>query len=71
MAGPGRRVPRGMKPTVENPGRILKRLLGYVFRFYKVHMIIVFICILVSVASIFENPLKKSISYIVCVRTWS
>lgn len=49
MAGPGRRVPRGMKPTVENPGRILKRLLGYVFRFYKVHMIIVFICILVSV----------------------
>ncbi len=49
MAGPGRRVPRGMKPQVKEPGKVLKRLLGYVFRFYKVHMIIVFICILLSV----------------------
>ena len=49
MAGPGRRVPRGMKPSVKNPGQVLKRLLGYVFRYYKVHMIIVFICILLSV----------------------
>ena len=49
MAGPGRRVPRGMKPQVKEPGKVLKRLLGYVFRYYKVHMIIVFICILLSV----------------------
>lgn len=49
MAGPGRRVPRGMKPTVQNPGKILKRLMGYVFRFYKVHMIMVFICIIAGV----------------------
>lgn len=49
MAGPGRRVPRGMKPAIENPGAVLKRLLSYVFRFYKAHMILVFICIILSV----------------------
>ena len=49
MAGPNKRVPRGMKPTVQNPGKILKRLMGYVFRFYKVHMITVFVCIIISV----------------------
>ena len=49
MAGPGSKVPRGMKPTVQNPGKILKRLMGYVFRFYKVHMITVFVCIIISV----------------------
>ncbi len=49
MAGPHGRVPRGMKPSVENPGQILKRLLGYIFRFYRVPMIIVFVCILLSV----------------------
>ncbi|MCR5214545.1 MAG: ABC transporter ATP-binding protein/permease [Eubacterium sp.] len=48
MADP-KRVPRGMKPTVENPGKILKRLLGFVFKYYGVHMVIVFIMILVSV----------------------
>ena len=49
MAGPGHKVPRGMKPTVQNPGKILKRLMGYVFRFYKVHMIVVFVCIIAGV----------------------
>ena len=49
MAGPNKRVPRGMKPSVENPGKILKRLLGYVFRYYKVHMIVVFVSIIISV----------------------
>ena len=49
MAGPNKRVPRGMKPTVKNPGKILKRLMGYVFRFYKVPMITVFVCIIISV----------------------
>ncbi len=48
MPAPGR-TPRGMKPSVENPGKILKRLLGFVFKYYGVHMIIVFIMILVSV----------------------
>ena len=49
MAGPGARTPRGMKPSVENPGETIKRLVGYIFRFYKVQMILVFILIFVSV----------------------
>lgn len=47
--GPGGRVPRGMKPTVDNPGKILKRLFGYVMKYYKIHVIIVVICIFLSV----------------------
>ncbi len=46
---PGGRVPRGMKPTVENPGKILKRLFGYVMKYYKFHIIVVVICIFLSV----------------------
>ena len=41
MAGPGsKRVPRGMKPQVENPGKIFKRLMKYVFDMYGGRMII-------------------------------
>ena len=45
----GNRTPRGMKPTVENPGQILKRLIKFTFDHYGVHMIIVFVCIVISV----------------------
>ncbi len=48
MAGPGR-PPRGMKPQIENPGKIFKRLMGYIFRNYKYQYITVFILIFVSV----------------------
>ena len=51
MPGPGRKVPRGMKPNIENPMGVLKRLLGYVFKYYKLHVIIVFISIIVSVVA--------------------
>ena len=51
MAGPGRNVPRGMKPGIKNPGAVLKRLIGYIFKYYKVHMIIVFVTILISVVA--------------------
>ncbi|MBO6165980.1 MAG: ABC transporter ATP-binding protein [Eubacterium sp.] len=52
MAGPGsRRVPRGMKPQVENPGKIFKRLMKYVFDMYGGRLIIVFICIIISVVA--------------------
>lgn len=47
--GPGGRVPRGMKPAVENPGKILKRLFGYVMKYYKFHVVVVVICIFLSV----------------------
>ncbi len=43
------RTPRGMKPTVEDPGKIFKRLMSYVFKYYGVQMVLVFIFILVSV----------------------
>ncbi len=49
MPGPGRPVPRGMKPTVENPGKIFKRIIGFVTKNYLQHCIIVLICIVVSV----------------------
>lgn len=49
MPAPRGRTPRGMKPAVENPGAILKRLMGYVFKFYGIQMVLVFILILVSV----------------------
>ncbi len=40
---------RGMKPSVENPGKVLKRMMGYIFRSYGLHCALVFICIIVSV----------------------
>lgn len=49
MPGPGRPVPRGMKPTVENPGKILKRIIGFVTKNYLPHCITVLVCIVVSV----------------------
>ena len=49
MKSPGGRVPRGMKPTVENPGKIIKRLFSYVMQYYKFHVIVVVICIFLSV----------------------
>ena len=45
------------KPKVENPGKVLKRLLGIVFKKYKVQMIIVFLCIIVSVFSSIQGTL--------------
>ena len=49
--GPRGRTPRGMKPTVENPGQIMKRLMGYIFKYYGIQMVLVFILILVSVVA--------------------
>jgi len=49
MKGPGGRAPRGMKPSVDNPDKILKRLFGYVMKYYKIHIVIVVICIFLSV----------------------
>lgn len=43
------RVPRGQKPSVENPGKVLKRLMDYVMRHYRIHVIVVVLSILTSV----------------------
>ena len=59
MPGPmgGRRRQMGAKPKVKNPGKILGRILGYTFKNYKIHMIIVFICIIVSVLANVQGTL--------------
>ena len=49
MAGPGNRGPRGMKPQVENPGKLIGRLLKYVGKNYGIHLVIVAVCIFISV----------------------
>ena len=46
--GPGARA-RGPRPKIENPGKILGRILGYTFKDYAVHWVIVVICIFSSV----------------------
>ena len=43
------RVPGGQKPSVENPGKALKRLMDYVMRHYRIHVIVVVLSILTSV----------------------
>ena len=47
--GPGRRGPMGPKPKIENPGKLFKRLMAYVFQNYLPHVIVVVICIFLSV----------------------
>ena len=43
------RPARGQKPQVANPGKLLMRLMGYVFRDYKIHCISVLVLILIGV----------------------
>ena len=47
LVGPGRN--RGPRPKVENPGKILKRILAYVMHLYKFPVIAVLCCIFISV----------------------
>lgn len=56
VRGPGRGN-QGQKPKVKNPGKLLKRLLSYVFKKYKIHCIIVFICILVGVLATVQGTM--------------
>lgn len=49
VKGPGGRVPRGQKPAVKNPGKVLGRLGSYIMKYYKYHIITVIICIFLSV----------------------
>ena len=46
--GPGPRGAGQPRPKVENPGLLLKRIMGEVFQHYLPHCIIVLICIVVS-----------------------
>lgn len=45
--GPGKN--HGPAPKIENPGKLLNRLLQYVSRNYKYHILVVIVCIFISV----------------------
>lgn len=49
MAGPMNRAPRGMKPSVENPGALFARVMKYVFKDYAAYSILVVIFIFAGV----------------------
>ncbi len=62
MAGPGGRVPRGVKPQVKNPGKLFARLMEYVFRKYKWHYLTVIALICVGVlANVQGTMFQKSL----------
>ena len=48
VKGPGPRGVGGPKPKVENPGKLLKRIMDEVFKHYLPHCILVLVCIIVS-----------------------
>ena len=50
VKGPGgrRNMQPGMKPSVENPGKVMKRLFSYVAKDYGVVFLIVLACIVIS-----------------------
>ena len=47
--GPGGRGPRGPRPKIKNPGKMFARIMGYVFKYYKVLWLIAIGSIFVSV----------------------
>lgn len=50
VKGPMGRPPRGVKPQVENPGKIFVRIMKYVLKNYTPHCIIAVVSIFVSSA---------------------
>ena len=56
MPGPGHHA-RGPRPKIENPGKLFKRLMGYVLKNYTPHVIIVVICIFVGVFANIQGTL--------------
>ena len=46
--GPGGRS-NGPRPKVENPGKVFKRILGYVMNLYRIQVVVVLCCILLAV----------------------
>ena len=49
VKGSGAKGPSKPKPKIKNPGKLFMRLLKYVMQEYKLHCIVVFACIIVSV----------------------
>ncbi|MCM1101874.1 MAG: ABC transporter ATP-binding protein/permease [Clostridium sp.] len=55
--GPGRRAPMGVRPKIENPGKVFRRILGYVFQKYGIQCLIVLFCIAGSVLANVQGTL--------------
>jgi len=55
--GPGARGMRGPRPKIENPGKLLKRILSFTMKDYAVCWVIVAICILTSVFASLQGTL--------------
>ena len=49
--------PRGMKSSVKNPGKTLNRLLQYVNRKYRIHVILILVLIVISVLANVQGTL--------------
>lgn len=56
MGGPGGRG-RGPRPKIENPGKLIRRVMGYLFKYYWPYLIIVGICMVVSVLANVQGTL--------------
>ena len=54
---PGPRGPRGPKPKIENPGKLFKRIIGYVLKDYAPQVAVVVICIFVGVLANVQGTL--------------
>ncbi len=61
MRGRGRSM--GPRPKLKNPMGLFKRLMSYVFRHYRIHFMIVLVCIVISVLASIQGTmfLKKLI----------
>ena len=58
MPGPmGGRPPRGVKPTVANPGKVFKRIIGFVAKNYLLQCIVVLVCIVLTVFSTIQGTM--------------
>lgn len=58
MPGPmGGRPPRGVKPTVANPGKVFKRIIGFVTKNYLLQSIVVLVCIVLTVFSTIQGTM--------------
>ena len=58
MPGPmGGRPPRGAKPTVANPGKVFKRIIGFVAKNYLLQCMVVLVCIVLTVFSTIQGTM--------------
>ncbi|MCR5800714.1 MAG: ABC transporter ATP-binding protein/permease [Lachnospiraceae bacterium] len=57
MPGPGSRNMGRPRPKVENPGKLFKRIIGAIFETYKIHCVIVLLCIVISVLANLQGTL--------------